>query len=214
MVLARDAFFESVEQQGIALTFNDVRLDTHASMVATDEVDLTSNFSRNIETKVPLVSAAMDTVTTADMAIVMAKIGGLGVIHAGLDPEQQGKEVRKVKHELNGLIHKPITFKDDSTLGEVLETCSRRGFDFRTFPIVDEDEQFVGLLTQNDFDFSLGDNNVLVRDAMTPAKEVVTGEDSFTPKDAFECMKIYKKKPCLSLPRMVPLQECMFSQMW
>lgn len=194
MSLGRKEFFKAMEDQGLALTFDDVRLVTARSSVTADEVELTSRFSKNIELGVPLVSAAMDTVTTSEMAIAMAKLGGLGVLHAGLSPELQGKEARKVKHELNGLIRKPITVLQSSTLGEVLEECERRDFDFRTFPVVDEKDHFVGLLTQNDFDFSLGDKGVLVKDTMTRAQEVITGESDASIKDAFGQMKVNKKK--------------------
>lgn len=194
MSLERKAFFETVEQQGLALTFDDVRLVTGRSNVTTSEVDLTSRFSRNIELGVPLVSAAMDTVTTADMLIAMTKLGGLGVLHAGLSPEQQAKEARKVKHELNGLIRKPITVSYTSTLGEVLEFCDRRDFDFRTFPVIDENERFVGLLTQNDFDFSLNEKSVQVKDTMTIADHTVTGPADISASDAFQAMRDNKKK--------------------
>ncbi len=194
MSLSREAFFQSMEQQGLALTFDDVRLETGRSHVATSEVDTSSKFSRGLELAVPLVSAAMDTVTTSDMAIAMAKLGGLGVLHAGLSPEQQGKEARRVKHELNGLIHKPITVQESSTLGEVLELCDRRKFNFRTFPVTNDRDQFVGLLTQNDFDFSLGENDARIKEVMTPAFEVVTGTPGISVQEAFGLMKENKKK--------------------
>lgn len=194
MSLSREAFFESMEQQGLALTFNDVLLVTKQSHVPTSEVDLSSSFSRNVKLGVPLVSAAMDTVTTAPMAIAMAKLGGIGVIHAGLSPEQQGKEARRVKHELNGLIRRPITFNHSLTLGDVLQECDRRNFGFRTFPVTDDDGRFVGLLTQNDFDFSLGDKNLLIKNAMTPSEEVVTASADVEVPEAFARMKDSKKK--------------------
>lgn len=194
MSLERADFFAAMEGQGLALTFNDVRLVTAPSSYPVDQVSLASRFSRHVELGTPLVSAAMDTVTTADMAIAMAKLGGLGVLHAGLTVEQQAKEARRVKFELNGLIKAPITVQESSSLGQVLERCERRNYDFRTFPVVDEDERFVGLLTQNDFDFSLGNRDALVKDVMTSSAEVVTGSASMTIKDAFDAMKAHKKK--------------------
>ncbi len=194
MSLERNDFFRTTEQQGLALTFDDVRLVTARSRVSPGDIDLSSQFSRNVELGVPLVSAAMDTVTTADMAIAMAKLGGLGVLHAGLSPEQQGKEVRRVKHELHGLIEKPITVNPTDTLGEVLEMCDRRNFDFRTFPVVDDNDRFVGLITQNDFDFSLGKRDVLIKNTMTPAEEIITGSANTDVESAFKQMKHHKKK--------------------
>ncbi|MCA9308921.1 IMP dehydrogenase [Candidatus Saccharibacteria bacterium] len=194
MSLSRDEFFASTERQGLALTFDDVRLATAQSKVSTREVDLTSYFSRNIKLGVPLVSAAMDTVTTADMAIAMAKLGGLGVLHAGLTPEQQAKEARRVKHELNAVIKDPITFSAELTLGDILSECDRRQLKFRTFPITDNDGRFVGLLTQNDFDFSLGNSALAVEAAMTPAHDVVTGTPDTNMHKAFAVMREHGKK--------------------
>lgn len=194
MSLDRGEFFETMERQGLALTFDDVRLVSAQSSVPASDIDISSRFSRGIKLEVPFVSAAMDTVTTSEMAIAMAKLGGLGVLHAGLSPKKQGKEARRIKHELNGLIEKPITVIDSQTLGDVLQTCNERGYDFRTFPVVDEKERFVGLLTQNDFDFNLGNTSTLVSDAMTPAKEVITCEVGTTANDAFVTMRNHKKK--------------------
>jgi IMP dehydrogenase len=194
MGLNREAFFDSMEQQGLALTFDDVRLETARSEVSASEVDLSSRFSRNVGLRVPFASAAMDTVTTSNMAIALAKLGGIGVLHAGLSPEQQAKEARKVKLELNVLISKPITVNESATLGEVLEECERRDFDFRTFPVVGEDGRFVGLLTQNDFDFSLGDTGANVGSYMTPIEEVITGPADISVNNAFRIMKDKKKK--------------------
>lgn len=194
MSLEREDFFETMERQGLALTFDDVRLVTGRSRVTPADVDISSQFSRNITLNTPFISAAMDTVTTSDMAIAMSKLGGLGVLHAGLTPEQQRYEARRVKHELNGLINRPITISQDSTLGEVLESCHQHDWSFRTFPAIDQDGRFVGLLTQNDLDFSLGDKDILVRDVMTPADDVITGSIDTDTHAAFQIMKDHKKK--------------------
>jgi IMP dehydrogenase len=165
-------------QNGLALTFDDVRLDTGRSHFAARDTNITSRFSRNVELRVPMASAAMDTVTTAKMAIAMAKVGGIGVIHAGLSPERQRDEVRKVKLELHGRIDKPITVSADDTLGDVLAMCRSRDFDFRTFPVVNKKDLFVGLLTQNDFDFGFATPATPVKDVMTVAADVnVAPED-------------------------------------
>jgi IMP dehydrogenase len=190
----RDGFFDVMRQNGLALTFDDVRLDTGRSHFSTRDVDTTSRFSRNITLRVPMVSAAMDTVTTSKMAIAMAKIGGIGIIHAGLSPERQREEVRKVKLELNGRIEKPITVKTSETLGEVLTMCERRDFNFRTFPVVDEHDLFVGLLTQNDFDFGLATPDVRVEDVMTAASDVKTAPIDTDIHQAYDLMKQLKKK--------------------
>src|SRR5688572_22108571 len=109
MIEAKEAFFDSMEEQGLALTFDDVRLRTQSNpdVPLPEVIDIGSQFSRNVELKTPFVSAAMDTVTTAEMAIAMAKLGGLGVIHAALPPKEQKEEVRRVKRHLSGLIPDP-----------------------------------------------------------------------------------------------------------
>lgn len=194
MSLPREQFFETMEQQGLALTYDDVRLVTGPSEVTAAEVDISSYFSRNVRVLAPFISAAMDTVTTADMAIAMAKMGGVGVIHSSMTAKEQGAQVRRVKHELSGLIEEPITVNSSNSLGEVLEECARRGFDFRTFPVVDDYGVFRGLLTQNDFDLCLGDRSVKIGDIMTPALDVVTGVAGQSPSEAFSIMKASKKK--------------------
>jgi len=186
-------FFERSGEQGLALTYDDVRLQPGQSEYSAQEVDIASRFSRNVELKIPLVSAAMDTVTESDMAIEMAKLGGLGIIHAALEPKAQKDEVRKVKLALNGLIEGPVTFFEEQTIEEVLSECDRRGFDFRTFPIVDGERRFKGLLTQTDFDFS-DDSSVRISEIMTQSQDVATSSEGTTIEEAYGLMKIEKKK--------------------
>jgi hypothetical protein len=116
----RDAFFRKIGGQGIALTYEDVRLSTGYSATLPDDVNLESKFSRNVGLKIPIVSAAMDTVTEAEMAIEIAKLGGLGVIHKNFDAQEQAYQVAKVKFHLNGFIEKPICFDENTPIGEIL----------------------------------------------------------------------------------------------
>jgi IMP dehydrogenase len=190
---AKVLFFKNLSNEGLALTYDDVRLRTQRSSVSAAEVNTHSLFSRNVGLKVPIVSAAMDTVTTSNMAIAMAKIGGLGVIHAGLSIEQQRWEVRRVKLYLNGLIEKPVTVNQSQTIASVLEECAIKNFEFRTFPVVNGSGKLVGLLTQNDFDFSK-DLTVPVRNAMTPISQVISAASNTTIKQAYSLMKTNKKK--------------------
>ncbi|MDB5186032.1 MAG: dehydrogenase [Candidatus Saccharibacteria bacterium] len=192
MITEKIQFFAEMQKQGLALTFDDVRLRTDRSSVTPTNVKITSRFSTHVELKVPIVSAAMDTVTTANMAIAVAKIGGIGVIHAGLTPEEQRIEVRRVKLHLNGFVEKPVTAKDDQTMAEVIAMCEEKQFDFKTFPVVNSKGKFVGLLTQNDFDFS--DKSTLVRNAMTPSKDATTAPASISVESAYDLMREHKKK--------------------
>ena len=119
--LPKDRFFEKMEEAGLALTFDDVRLKTGYSKVMPADVNLESKFSRNIPLKIPITSAAMDTVTEYKMAIELAKLGGIGVIHKNLTPQEQLEQVLKVKFNLNGLIKTPICFNDNETIESILK---------------------------------------------------------------------------------------------
>jgi len=191
----KQAFFEAQAAQNLALTFDDVRLRTRSGHQEPlpERLDLTSRFSKNVELKVPFASAAMDTVTTSEMAIAMAKLGGIGVIHAGLSIEDQKTEVRRVKHHLNGLINRPVTFEKRRSIESIVYECLARKLDFRTFPVVDENNRFAGLITQNDLDFS-EDLQLSVMDIMTPASEVTTAQPGTKIEDAYKIMMEHKKK--------------------
>jgi IMP dehydrogenase len=191
--LEKVEFFERMHNQGLALTFDDVRLETGISEVTASEIDITSPFSRNLDLKAPIVSAAMDTVTTSDMAIAVAKLGGLGVIHAGLSVEEQKHEVRRVKLVLNGLVEEPITVDEDQSLESVLNMCAEKKYDFRTFPVTGEGGRFVGLLTQNDFDFC-GEVSQPISKVMTSLPNVESAQGRITVEEAYALMQKKKKK--------------------
>lgn len=198
MALEKVEFFEKMEQEGLALTFDDVRLSTGSGdrSQLPDTLDISSRFSQHVELKVPFVSAAMDTVTSGDMAIAMAKLGGLGVIHAAMPLEDQRVEVRRVKMEINGLILKPVTVNENETLESVLKTCTENRFSFRTFPVTNDQEKFVGILTEDDFKYP---DNLLARvgEAMTPADKVTSAPVGTTLEEAYHQMQ---KKKINTLP--------------
>src|SRR5689334_15334774 len=109
-----------MEAFGLALTFDDVRFCAGYSEIQPSQADLASKFSRNVSMKMPLVSSPMDTVTESEMAIAMAKLGGLGVIHKALSPKDQAAMVQKVKHCLTAFLTDPICVVESQTMGEVL----------------------------------------------------------------------------------------------
>lgn len=195
-ILSKKGFFTAMGNQGLALTYDDVRLVAARSSVTTQTADISSRFSRNIPLRTPIVSAAMDTVTTSEMAIAMAKQGGIGVIHSGLSPEQQYHEVRKVKLHLNGKIEKPITVSPDNTLQNVLAMCEENGYGFRNFPVVDQDGVLVGLLSEQDFSLSL-DVQEQVSKVMSPAANLTTASSDTTVAQAYDLMRA---KKCKVLP--------------
>lgn len=195
----KQAFFDTYEQQHMALTFDDVRLlNDRMSMVGAAEIDLSSHFSRNIELKIPMVSSPMDTITESSMAIAMAKLGGLGVIHAALDIEEQAKEVERVKWHLNGVIRTPITVRPEQTVAEVERLCELKGFDFRSFPVVDSDNKLLGMFTQSDFDYC-EDRSETIEQGMTPLAEVQTAPAGISHEGAYDAMRANGKLSALPL---------------
>ncbi len=191
--MMKDKFFEKMEALGLALTYDDVRLKSGYSETEPAKVSVETLFSKRVKLKCPVVSSAMDTVTEAPMAIAMAKLGGLGIIHRGLDPETQAKAVRKVKLYLNGLVAQPITATLDQTVAKLLEDREEKSHNFHSFPVVDSKNKLVGIVTRNDFEMA-GDNNMLIKDVMTPIENMVTAPHGTTLEDAHKILKQNKKK--------------------
>ncbi len=174
---------------GVGLTFDDVTLCTSYADFKPEDTSVTTKFSRNISLKIPFVSAAMDTVTEASMAIAMALNGGIGVIHRNMSQEVQAEEVRKVKGYLNGLIEKPVVFHKGIKVKNLLAEKEERKYNFSGFPIIDQQGHLVGIITSKDIKF-LRDVNIPVEDAMT--SDVITGSVGTTLVDAFEIMLSHK----------------------
>lgn len=188
----KDAFFDFLKSQYLYVTYGDVVNIPQASEVPAGLVDITSQFAEGVPLKTPIVSAAMDTVTTSDMAIAMAKLGGIGVIHGALSPEDQKREVRKVKRHLNGRIDDPVTVLADQTVESVLRMQAEKGYDFQSFPVTDSNGVFVGLLTGNDFKFAR-DLSQSVESTMTLQEEVISADPDTTIEQAFDIMQKNKK---------------------
>ena len=151
-------------RESFALTFDDVLLVPRHSLTHPKDVSIASRFSRGIELRVPLVSAAMDTVTESDMAIAMARAGGIGVLHKNMSIDRQAAEVDRVKRSESGMILKPITLRPSDTVREA--TALMRRFHISGVPIVDEDDRLVGIITNRDLQFERNAERKL-RDAMT-----------------------------------------------
>lgn len=152
------------------LTYDDVLLVPAYSEVLPRETDVTSWFSRNIKINIPIVSAAMDTVTEAAMAIAMAQEGGLGVLHKNMSIEKQAAEVRKVKRSESGMIHDPITLNENATIGEALAIMREQKIG--GIPIVNSKNVLVGILTNRDLRFE--------KQVTRPVREVMTRENLIT----------------------------------
>jgi len=161
-----------------ALTFDDVLLVPAYSEVLPKDVSLKSKLTREIELNIPLVSAAMDTVTESKLAIAMAQEGGLGIIHKNFSIEQQAREVRAVKKYETGVVKDPVTVKPAATVRDLVELNGEHGFS--GFPVVDG-TALVGIVTSRDFRFE-NDLDRAVSELMTPKDQLVTVKEGATPE--------------------------------
>jgi len=155
---------------GEGLTYDDVLLLPSYSEVLPRDVNITGRLSRNIELKVPIVAAAMDTVTEFEMAIAIAQNGGLGMIHKNMSIERQAQEVRKVKRSESGLIVDPIVLSRNALIEEALRLMAENRIG--GIPVVDENRKLVGILTNRDLRFET--------DPQKPVWEVMTRENLIT----------------------------------
>ena len=152
------------------LTFDDVLLIPAYSEILPREVNLSTKFSRNITLNVPLVSAAMDTVTEARLAIAIAREGGIGVIHKNMPIAEQARQVHAVKRAENGMIYDPVTIARGSTVADALKMMEE--YHIGGIPVVDENRKLVGIVTNRDLRFEL--------DLNRPIDEVMTKEGLVT----------------------------------
>lgn len=170
------------------LTFDDVLLIPAYSEILPREVSLKTNLTKKISLNIPIVSAAMDTVTESQMAIAMARQGGLGFIHKNMSIARQAEEVRKVKRSESGLIVDPITLNIDATTGEALKIM--RENKIGGIPIVDSDNTLVGILTNRDLRFETA-YDTKVTELMT-SEHLVTATEGTTLQDAEIILKQFK----------------------
>ncbi|MEO8496829.1 MAG: IMP dehydrogenase [Planctomycetota bacterium] len=159
-----------------AITFDDVLLEPRFSAVVPSEVDVSTQLTRNIRLNLPLLSSPMDTVTEHGLAIALAKVGGLGVIHKNMSVEAQTEEVRKVKRSANGIIVDPVTLRPDAPVSRAREVMEQHNVS--GVPITQANGRLVGILTRRDLRF-LESSDRLIADVMTKENLVtVTGEVS------------------------------------
>ncbi len=152
------------------LTFDDVLLIPASSEVLPREVDISSKFSRNIKLSAPIVSAAMDTVTEAELAIAIAREGGIGVIHKNMPIEMQMEHIRKVKRSENGMIYDPVVIGPDANVEDALKLMRENGIG--GIPVVNQSYKLIGIVTNRDLRF--------VENMKTPISEVMTSENLIT----------------------------------
>jgi len=170
------------------LTFDDVLLIPAYSEVLPREVSLATRFSRNITLNVPIVSAAMDTVTEAHMAIAIAREGGLGVIHKNMTIEEQARQVHAVKRAENGMIYDPVTIRRGSTVADALRMMAE--YHIGGIPVVDDERHLVGIVTNRDLRFER-DHTRTIDEVMT-SENLVTTSQATTLEEAADILQSHK----------------------
>ncbi len=158
---------------GEGLTYDDVLLVPAYSRILPRDTDISTQFSRNIQLRIPVVSAAMDTVTESRMAIAMAQEGGIGVLHKNMAMDEQALKVRKVKRSENGMIIDPITLHEDALVGDALAIMKENGIG--GIPVVSDDNKLVGIVTNRDLRFEKDPERPVV-DVMTSKGLITTSE--------------------------------------
>ncbi|GAA2489713.1 IMP dehydrogenase [Winogradskya humida] len=179
---------DSARTVPLGLTFDDVLLQPGESDIVPSRVNTVTRMSRNVELSIPLLSAAMDTVTEAKMAIAMAREGGIGVLHRNLSPEDQAAQVDLVKRSESGMITNPVTCSPDDTLREVDQLCGR--YRISGVPVVDGEGVLVGIVTNRDMRF-VTDDSAKVRDVMTKMP-LVTAEVGVSKEAALALLQQHK----------------------
>lgn len=181
---------DKIAQEGI--TFDDVLLIPAFSDVTPDKVTLGTRFSRNISLNIPVVSAAMDTVTEAPLAIAIAREGGIGVIHKNMSIAAQAAQVRKVKRAESGMIYDPVTITKDQTVADALRLMKENRIG--GIPVVDDERHLIGILTNRDLRFQ--------RDMSLPVGNVMTSENlvTTTKADLSEAANILLENKIEKLP--------------
>ncbi len=166
------------------LTYDDVLLLPRLTDVIPSEVDTTSRLTRRISLATPLLSAAMDTVTESDMAIAMARQGGIGILHRNLSIEEQAQHVRRVKRSESGMVSDPVTVGPDATISQLDELCGH--YKVSGLPVVDDAGNLLGIITNRDLRFVPTErwDTLTVRECMTPRERLITGPAGISREDA------------------------------
>ena len=160
-----------------ALTFDDVLLVPDHSDILPKDVDLKTRLTQNLSLNIPLLSAAMDTVTESRMGIALSELGGIGIIHKNLSIQAQAAEVRKVKKYESGIVRDPITIRSDNEVGDLIQLTNE--LNISGMPVVDN-EELVGIVTSRDFRYQ-ENHSVKVSEIMTPKERLITAKEGEGP---------------------------------
>ncbi len=183
-----------MELLGDGLTFDDVLLVPRASSVLPGMADVSTRLTRKLRLNIPVLSAAMDTVTESSVAICLAQEGGIGVIHKNLKPERQAAEVRRVKRFEAGVVQDPLTVRADDTLVAVRKLAEENGFS--GFPVLDENDRICGVVTNRDIRFETDPDKPVV-EMMTPRERLVTVSPG---ADLNHCKELFREHRIERLP--------------
>src|SRR3989338_7743423 len=189
-MLREKEVFKYAKANSLSLTFDDVLLVPGHSEIHPNNVSLKTYFARGVSLNIPIVSAAMDTITDHRLAIALANEGGLGIIHMGGTPQEQAQEVNRVKYFLQGRIDKPIVVYETESVDSVLRRREEKDWRFNSFPVVNAQNRLVGIVTSRDFKFcdnpecSIGE--IISRELL-----IALGDTSF--EDAYTLLHSNKK---------------------
>jgi len=187
---------EEKRKQRIALAFDEITLEDKPSDFHPNDVLLHSFITRKVSLKgCGILSAAMDTVTEAELALALAKVGGIGILHRNLDANTQADMVRWVRRKIHygGMIDKPITFSPEDRYSFLQAEVKAKGWTFTSFPIVDKTGRLLGLLTRDEMDFVEGTNPTLA-EIMKPRKLTISAPENTDSDQAYQIMKERKVK--------------------
>ena len=180
-----------------ALTFDDVLLEPAHSSIIPREVILKTQLTKNITLNIPLVSAAMDTVTEANLAIALAEEGGIGIIHKNMTPETQAENVSKVKRFESGIVNDPITINPNMSVSEVIQIT--RKHKFSGLPVVDQNK-IVGIVTNRDLRFE-NNLNQPVKNVMTPRERLVTVQEGASKEEVMKLLHQHRLERLLVIDK-------------
>lgn len=182
-----DEFMKQFPHTG--LTYDDVTLVTQYSDFLPSQANLATRLTRNINMNIPFISAAMDTVTESEMAIAMALMGGIGIIHKNLSPYDQRTQVKRVKYYLNGFLRKARTMSSNQTVQELYNLKMEKKFKFSSFPIIDDNRRLLGIITSRELKYC--DNmDAQLGDIMI--KKPVTAPNGTTIEEAYKILRDHK----------------------
>ncbi|MDH2927594.1 IMP dehydrogenase [Lonepinella koalarum] len=179
-----------------ALTFDDVLLVPAHSTVLPNTADLSTQLTKTIRLNIPMLSAAMDTVTETRLAISLAQEGGIGFIHKNMSIERQAERVRKVKKFESGIVSEPVCVQPDMTLAQLAEITKKNGF--ASFPVVDNADNLVGIITGRDVRF-VSDHSKTIAEFMTPRERLVTVKENAKREEIFGLMHHHRVEKVLVL---------------